>query len=481
MVFSLFRPRCPLNAVEKTWIEYRVSWLLKHLGTERLNLIDPVLPTGEYFPLPFHAEPDQVQQVFETVCQNMQVKPELYRVHLFDDRTEESELPPQEKWLEWETGVAFPYYEGVLYEPHGEKGKTGENGLIATLHIHADIAVDLERLIAILAQALAQFYMVSLPGLEMDEVEQRHTSELMPLCFGLGIFGANAVLRQREENHLGWHFWSMMPNGSLPARYYGYAFALLSWVRDAPLPAWRSHLRRDAEESFRASLRFLEKTGDAVLDREPSSKPYVERPLSQWLEDLRQSTPSRRVAALWAIESKPEGIQPGDDVALIAENLSHGDPIVRAEAARTLDRLGETAVQAVPDLLIALDDRQGSVRIMAALALGNMPSQAEQILPELMPVLRDDNINVANATAWAVGQFGHRAEDAGPLLVHLLRRAILRCTKESLEDILDALLAVTDHPEEVITDTLIERDTESCQRALDLLKEHQIDQLAAKP
>lgn len=468
MVFSLFRPRCPLNAAEKTWIEYRISWLLERLGTDRLNQIETVLPTGEFFPLPYHGEPEQVQSVFEKVCHYMQVKPELYRVHLFNDETDARELPPRE--------VA----QGAIYEDHS-KSDSAKGNQIATFHIHEDLTSDLELVIAIFSRKISESFLRSETDQEMEELEYRHTIELMPLFYGMGILCANSVMREPHLTAMGWHSWSMISTGTLPARYYGYALAVLCWLRRETGLPWRTHLRRDAEETLRASLRYLDKTGDCILDRDfPAAKPYLQQSPNQWFADLDEGTPGRRVAALEAIQKNPGVIHPGEEIRRIENNLSHRDPVVRAYAAGTLDRLGETAQQAVPQLVMALNDRHGSVRTAAALALGKMTSDAEQILPDLIPLLKDRNIHVCNAAAWALGQFGPQAEEAGPALVHLLRRGILRCTQDSLEDILDALLAVTDHPEEVITDTLIERDAESCQRALDLLKEHQLDKLAAK-
>jgi hypothetical protein len=302
----------------------------------------------------------------------------------------------------------------------------------------------------------------------------------MPLFFGMGIFSANAVLREASLNAMGFHSWTMIPQGSLPARYIGYALALLCWLRNEPLPRWRSYLRKDAENTLRAALRFLEKTGDSIVDREPSAKPYGHRPLQVWLEDLKQGTPGRRVAALWAIQSHPTAISPGEHVAIVSANLLHHDSFVRASAAQALDTLGESASQAVPELLPTLEDRNGSVRMTTALALGKMTGRAEEIIPDLLPLLNDRNINVANAAAWSMGQFGHQAEDAGPAIVRLLRRGILHCQEDTLDDILDALLAVTNHPEEVVMETMLERDAETCQRALDLLKERQIDATAQK-
>ncbi len=377
-MLSLFRPKCPLDPSEKTWMESRVSWLLGHLGFERLQQMETILPTGEFFPLPYHGEPEQAQKVFEQVCRYMQADPGNYRLNVFDDDTDPRKLPHMEKWVSWKNATAFPFYEGAVYEPNENPGEPH----LATLHIHQSMARDLELVIALFSRDISQSRLSAVPNLEMDQTEYQHTLELLPLFYGLGIFGANAVMRERAENLLGWHYWSMVPQGALPARYIGYALALLSWLRQEPLPAWRSYLRRDAEVTMQAGLKYLEKTGDTILDREPSAKPYDRRSPSQWLDDLKTGTPSRRIAALWAIQSHPATVQPGESIHLMTENLSHANAVVRASAAAALDAIGDPAADAVPALLVAaLEDRRGTVRTVAALALGKMSSRRRRSSP----------------------------------------------------------------------------------------------------
>ncbi len=465
-MFTLFKPRCPLNPVEKTWIEYRVSWLLEHLKPDRVQSFQTILPTAEFFPLPYEGKPEQLQAVFECVCRYVNVDFTLFRLHVFDESTDPRKLPAMQKWTEWERGSSFEFYEGFSCEPHHAEDSSNADAPHATLHVHRDMTGDLELMISLFSRELSQYLLLQWPDSPQDQTEFKHTMELMPLFFGLGIFGANAVMRERSEVLMGLHSWSMVNYSGLPSRHIGYALALLCWLRNEPVPAWKSHLRKDAEETLKASLKYLEKTGDTILERESFAKPYEQRSLPVWLEDLQQGTPGRRVAALWAIQSYPKLVSPGEQVAFISENLLHHDPHVRSSAAQTLDVLGDTAQQAVPALLTALEDRHGSVRIMAALALGKMTSRAEEIIPDLLPFLNDRNLNVANAAAWSLGQFGQKAEDAGPAIVRLLRRGILHCEEGTLNDILDALLSVTSHPEEVIMETLLNRDAETCELAL---------------
>lgn len=479
-MLSWLKPQCPINPNEKAWVEFRVAWLLERFGFNRLKSMETVLPTADYFPLPYRKTDQDVQAVFDRVAGYMNVDPALFRLHIFDESSNPESMPPMEKTLSWKSGVAFPFYEGFYCEPNEAAQNTNADGPIATLHIRRTMLDDLELLIALFSREIAQYLLTEQGDGPTERNEFLHTMELMPLFFGLGIFGANAVIRERSEFSLGWEFWSMVPWGALPARYFGYALALMCWLREEPLPAWHRHLRRDAEDTLKASLKYLEKTGDTILSRDPLAKPYEKQPLQNWLEDVKAGTSSRRVAALWAIQTRAATTFPTERVPMLAENLTHRDPIVRSQAATTLDALGETATSAVPELISALEDRQGSVRMMAALALGKMTNRAEDVVPALLPMLGDRNIHVANAAAWSLGQFGYQAESAGSGLVKLLRRGILHCQHDTLEDILDAILKVSSHPEELIMECLLEKDAETCQRALNLLKERQIDEAASK-
>ena len=65
---------------------------------------------------------------------------------------------------------------------------------------------------------------------------------------------------------------------------------------------------------------------------------------------------------MWAMQNETDSISTGKPIETIAENLRHPDPFVRAAAAQTLDAIGDGAHSALPGLLEALDDRNGTVR-----------------------------------------------------------------------------------------------------------------------
>lgn len=73
----------------------------------------------------------------------------------------------------------------------------------------------------------------------------------------------------------------------------------------------------------------------------------------------------------------------------LIEGLADPNPMVRAQSARALARMGAKAHSAVPALIIALDDEDVNVRTNAARALGQIGPEAEEAVPALMRAMRD--------------------------------------------------------------------------------------------
>ncbi|HUY92776.1 MAG TPA: HEAT repeat domain-containing protein [Pirellulales bacterium] len=80
----------------------------------------------------------------------------------------------------------------------------------------------------------------------------------------------------------------------------------------------------------------------------------------------------------------------GDAAApTLIEGLADPNPIVRAQVARALARMGPKAQSAVPALIVALEDEDVAVRLNAARALGQIGVEAQEAVPALMRALKD--------------------------------------------------------------------------------------------
>ncbi len=73
----------------------------------------------------------------------------------------------------------------------------------------------------------------------------------------------------------------------------------------------------------------------------------------------------------------------------LIEGLADSNPLVRAQTARALARMGSRAHAATPALIIALDDEDVAVRMNAARALGQIGPEAQEAVPALMRALKN--------------------------------------------------------------------------------------------
>src|SRR5438105_2840011 len=70
-----FTPSCPLGTHDKAWVERRMLWLADRFGADRLLSARVVLPTDEFFPDPYRADPDSARRRLDRMCDYMGADP----------------------------------------------------------------------------------------------------------------------------------------------------------------------------------------------------------------------------------------------------------------------------------------------------------------------------------------------------------------------------------------------------------------------
>jgi len=115
---------------------------------------------------------------------------------------------------------------------------------------------------------------------------------------------------------------------------------------------------------------------------------------------------------LWSIAAVPQANQ-ANETALV-NALRNADPRVRRNAVEALGGLGKEAAAAIPDLVLALNDRDMDVRWGSAVALGKIGSQATA---SLIRALGDASVNVRLGAALALGRMEPRAKEALAVLI----------------------------------------------------------------
>jgi HEAT repeat protein len=96
------------------------------------------------------------------------------------------------------------------------------------------------------------------------------------------------------------------------------------------------------------------------------------------------------------------------------------DDETRWNAARTLGKLGEQGVDAIPVLVEALSDEVATVREHAAEALGDIGPPAAVAISDLVGVLNDPAVRVRRDAVRSLGQIGQAARTAVSAMKPLL-------------------------------------------------------------
>jgi HEAT repeat protein len=434
-----FSPKCPVDTWEKTWTETRMRWLAEQFGIDRLLKAEVILPTEEYFPDPYKATREDARRMMDRLCTYMAIPPQGLQLEICQD----VQLP----------GVA------------GHYDNTGR----PVIRVAESQLTDPQRLVATLAHELAHELLHG-RGLLTAEVEDHEwVTDLLPVYLGVGVFAANSTLSEEHDRVGNVSWWSIARQGYLPARIFGYAFALFALLRGEEDPAWVEHLRLDAAAAMRDGLRYLRKTGDSLFH--PDTIRTARRPptASELVERLQTGSPSVRLAALWEIRDHP--VPDPDLLRGVIHCLGDGDRAIPGAAARALAGFGAPGAEALPFLTRALSAGHPDTRAGAADALGALGLDPQAVVPELCAALQDANRRVVAAAVGALRRFGPWAETAIPRLLATLRGALIECDEALIGDLAATLLAITPDIKRHVREHFSERDPELRRLALEALKE----------
>ncbi len=413
-MFGLFAPACPAETAEKAWVERRLRWLADRLGHDRMRGAPAVTPTDAFFPDPYRPDEAGARACLDRVCGYMGVDHRLLILTVLPDE----EMP----------GAAG------LYERRGPRGR-------ARVWVAASQLADPASLLATLAHEVAHEVLLGGGVLTADVPDHEPLTDLATVFLGLGVFPANATLRESHWNYGGTYSgWSIGRQGYLSAVAFGYALAVWAYVRGEADPAWAAHLRPDARGAVRKGLRYLAKTGDSVFRPDTPPVPRPPPTAAELVDALAHRSPSFRLAALadlgWAGADGPEL------VAAVGRCLRDPDGAVRAEAARGLAGFGEAAGAAVPRLFEMVqggDDAWPS----ALSTLAALRADPARVVPEVARLLaaRPES---AGALAAAVRAYG---ADAGPAVPALLDAFGRQLAGGEVREVVAAVRALVPDPE----------------------------------
>lgn len=232
------KPKCPIDAQSKIWVEQEFEWFAQEFGIRALRSSKTVLPTLEFLPGAYEQTESDIDGLMVRVAGFLDVNPHDLRLSYYEDdkpmfgEPENGEISaeqPCEIWLE-------------------------VNSLQDPILVVADLSREI---------AHAKLVRRNLSLANDDDHEE--SSELLVVFFGAGIFLANTAFFDSNWNSEGWTGWSVGKMSHLSMNVFGYAMAVYALSRDEPNPEWAKFLRPDVLAPFKQGIRYILETGDCAF------------------------------------------------------------------------------------------------------------------------------------------------------------------------------------------------------------------------
>ncbi|HZH30933.1 MAG TPA: hypothetical protein VEY11_09230 [Pyrinomonadaceae bacterium] len=246
-----FTPTCPVGAEDKAWIEESMLWLIEEFGRDALLNATVVLPTDEFFPDEFSEAEENVRALVDRVCACMGVDPERVELEFFTD--EDGGVRPR-----------LPFDESSRKGLAGHYRKRRDKFLIS---IESSQLTDPMFLVATSAHELGHVRLLGEGRVSGSFEDHEPLTDLLTVFLGLGVFTGNAVFTFSQWTDAFSQGWQTERRGYMSEEMFGYALALFAWVRGEQHPAWSKHLEGNVRDYFKGGLKYLEKTGDTLLQK----------------------------------------------------------------------------------------------------------------------------------------------------------------------------------------------------------------------
>lgn len=391
-MFGWLRPKCPISVKEKVWIEQRFTWLVRVFGLQRLNEVVVVVPTPVFFPEPFRGTEAEVGSLVQHVCNWFKVDSNRFEFVFIDEK------------------VAKIKQVHGLYQVDEAKKET--------ISLSRSLLTDPISLIATIAHELAHGLLLGDGKISSDEADHEFVTDLLTVFLGLGVFSANAVIRESYKRGSLLYIWSISKNGYFSEDMYGYSLALFAWIRRERKPDWRTHLRPNVRRIFEKSLNYLYKTGDTQFQSSDEEKLIPEEEqLARLVAQLASPSEGARLAALWGL--KNYGEKAVSALPALLPLLKDRNSYLRGDTLRVLSSIGPAAENAIPEILhLVLWDTKDEVCQTGVETLGAIGRCPDQVIPELIALL--DKTELRMAAVRCLGAFGPPAAPAVSRLDRLL-------------------------------------------------------------
>ncbi|MDA0919221.1 MAG: hypothetical protein O2945_09135 [Planctomycetota bacterium] len=426
-MFGLFSPRCPLEIGIKAWIERRFRDLAAGIGGERIRQAKILLPGDADVPQIGSGSDQELASMFAQVCYLMDISHEGFQLATTED-------------------VSLGGASGAYLGPE----RTGEGSRII---LAKSLPQDPHRLLATSAYLIGhEVVRQKFPEIARSQ-DVSWAIDLVPACYGLGVFAANSLRRGGVGGCGSGGCSSCGPDetatkGVLTPTNYGHVLALLAWVRDEEAPAWAESVGRDVAHTMKPSLKFLTKTGDCAFSKADFGLIPENRSVGDLRAILNSSLKTQQFDVLRELVRRSDAAE--ELASDIEPFLRDREASVRRQAAAALSSVPKLTSDTFLEMLRLMDDSEGAVR--GALTYALRPGCGEEQLAQeaLMKLINDPHLTTAGQAAGALSQFDDLPNGALDAGLKLLRRGVAKLNDDVVSVALDLLKLLTDDVESLV-------------------------------
>lgn len=232
----------PIEEDTRKWLEEAYGYLFYEFDSEKFRFRKLLTPTKECFDYKFDGNKDEVIQLARQLADIMEINFDEIQIVYFDGFM---------AGMRQEDGILNP---GGQYLDQNEEGKY-------TIALAENLLKDAESLIAIIAH---EYGHVKLLGEKRLDQNDEYLTDMVPLFFGLGIFGANTSFRFSSRTYSRAGYLSQMD--------WGYLLAMYAYCRDEKEPEWLRYLNATLQKDVKLCLDFLQNSGDSIFTRVEKDK-----------------------------------------------------------------------------------------------------------------------------------------------------------------------------------------------------------------
>ena len=147
-----------------------------------------VLPIQEHFPAPFDGSREAVRELFDQVCEYMEIDPQTVELKFYSEGRD-------------------PFHDAglVAEDPRGTVGRYNQQEGRTAVRLETSKLNDPTSVVATCAHELCHAHLLGGNRLSGDEADHEAVTDLATIYFGMGVFTANASLRDRTTRGGTWN------------------------------------------------------------------------------------------------------------------------------------------------------------------------------------------------------------------------------------------------------------------------------------